>query len=231
MPKKPAAANLDNPIRKLRQQLKLTQDKLGEYLGMNGDAIRNLENGRMALSGRIFHRIIDPLGAEYRHKKKTWFVPLSKTPCSPTTLFVWRQASKPNEELKRNDRKCLNYRIDALLESVSPQQYHALFIKIYEFLDDCLQEHPSEEATEAFKRSAPRMVIVRRSGTTPVAYEDHLFTSFEEVEGLEGPDLVERQVVERRPLIISEITRSYQKFPTGRFKRKPRGLERPPPAA
>src|SRR6516225_1989901 len=124
MPRKPDAANLGNPIRKLRQQLRLTQDKLGELLGMNGHAIRNLENGRMKLNVNIFRRIILALGAEYRSGRKLWLVPLSQTPCSPTTLFAWSQSSKPDDELKRNDYKCLCYRIGVLLESADPRQYH-----------------------------------------------------------------------------------------------------------
>jgi hypothetical protein len=193
--------------------------------------MRNLENGRMKLSVNIFRRIILALGAEYQSKRKLWLVPLSQTPCSPTTLFAWRQSSKPNDELKRNDYKCLCYRIGVLLESADPRQYNVLFTKIYEFLDDCLNEHPNPEATEAFKKSAPKMGIIRRSETPPIAYEDHPVTYLEAVEGFEGPDFLQRETVERRPLIISQITRNYQKFPAGRFMRKPRSSKGRPAAA
>jgi transcriptional regulator with XRE-family HTH domain len=231
MPRKPDAANLGNPIRKLRGQLRLTQDKLGELLGMNGDAIRNLENGRIKLSVNIERRILLALGAEYRHKRKVWFVALSQTPCSPATLFAWRQAGEPDEELKRNDYKCLSYRIGALLASAKPRQYHMLFTQIYEFLDDCLNEHPSPEVLSAFKKSVPKMGVIRRSGTPPIAYEDRLVTYDEFVEGPDGPDVVQREKVERWPVIISQITRNYQKFPVGRFTQKPRRSKRQPSEA
>jgi transcriptional regulator with XRE-family HTH domain len=211
MPRKTDVANLDNPLRKLRQQFKLTQDKLGQLIGLNGDAVRNLENGRMKISGRIFRRIILALGAEYRPKRRAWFVPLSQTQCSPATLLGWRQAAKPDEALKREDQKCLCYRIGALLESVESRQYHMLFTKIYEFLDECLEEHPSPKAAQAFKQSKPEMTIVRKSGTPPLAQEEHLVTSMRITpEGVE-----EFTEIELSPLIISEITRSYQKFPAG----------------
>jgi transcriptional regulator with XRE-family HTH domain len=182
MPRRPKAANLDSPIRKLRQQFKLTQDKLGELLAMNGDAVRNLENGRMKISGRIFHRIILALGAEYSSTRKLWLVPLSRTRCSPATFLAWRQASKPDEDLRQGDCKCLCYRIDALLNSVEPRQYHMLFTKLYEFLNDCLQEHPSREAAEAFKRSAPKLRTVRKPGKPVPGQEEEQLSLAEDFE-------------------------------------------------
>ena len=219
MPRKPDAANLNNPIRRLRQQFKVTQDKLGELLGMNGDAIRNLENGRMKISGRIFHRIILAVGAEYSSTRKIWLLPLSRTRCSPATLYAWRQASKPDEDLNYNDRKCLSYRIDALLESVEPRQYHMLFTKIREFLEDCLQEHPSPEASEAFKRSAPRMRTVRTRGE-PVPGQEEEQLSLAEERRLPG-------LVMPHPVIL-KVTRNYQEFPSAKGSEQPEPEIDPP---
>jgi transcriptional regulator with XRE-family HTH domain len=220
MPRKTDAANLDNPLRKLRQQFEITQDRLGELLGLNGDAIRNLENGRMKISVRIFRRIMLALGAEFRSKRQAWFVPLSRTLCSPATLFAWRQASsEPDENLKTKDHECLCYRIDVLLKSVNPRQYHTLFTKIYEFLDDCLREHPSPEASEAFKRSTPTMTIVRKPGTRPIIEEEELVPPLPtESRSLQVPD--EGWVVQR-PLVISKITRTYHDFPSAELKQNP----------
>jgi transcriptional regulator with XRE-family HTH domain len=212
MPRKPDAANLDNPIRKLRQQFEVTQDRLGELLGMNGDAIRNLENSRMKLTGRILHRLIFAVGAEYSSKRKVWLLPLSRTRCSPRTLLAWRQALEPDEELKRNDHKCLCYRIGALLASAKPRQYHMLFTKICEFLEDCLQEHPSPEATEAFKKSAPKMRTVRTLGV-PAPGEKEEQLSLAEERRL--PTLVLPHPV------ILKVTRDYQEFPTPKESEQP----------
>jgi hypothetical protein len=127
-----------------------------------------------------------------------------------------------------------------LLQSADPRQYHMLFTKIYEFLDDCLNEHPNPKATEAFKKSVPKMAIIRKSGTRPIAYEDHPVTYLEEVEGIEGLQFMERERVERRPLIISQITRNYhvpklqaaELGPLGwKFMQKPRSSKRRPSAA
>lgn len=163
MPRKPKPANLDNPIRILRQQLGISQNRLAEILGTNGDAIRNLENGRMKIIAETFHQIIDRIGAEYRSRSKRWFVVLSDLPCDWNTFRVWRQSSRPSFDLKLRDHQALSYKIAALLGHAKPEEYNLVFGKISRLLEGCLEQHPNKEVEKAFKRSRPETHIISRS--------------------------------------------------------------------
>ena len=164
MPRKPKPANLDNPIRKLRQQVGISQNGLARILGTNGDEIRNLENGRIKkFPAEIFRRIVDALGLEYRSRSKRWFVVLSDIPGNWLTVTAWRQSSRPSVELKLRDYQAMSYRIAALLAYAKPDEYNMVFSKISRSLEDCLEQHSSKEAKDAFKRSRPEMRIISSS--------------------------------------------------------------------
>jgi len=154
MPKRTDPANLDNPIRKLRRQAGITQDRLAEILGTNGDEIRNLENGRMKMRDDLFRRITSVMGAEHSSDRNVWLLYASKKLYDSTTFMMWGQSSRPDAATKRADFKALSYRIASLLEHAEPEDYNMVFTKIFKFLEDCLVEHPSAKAKDAFKRSA-----------------------------------------------------------------------------
>jgi transcriptional regulator with XRE-family HTH domain len=149
----------------LRQQLgRISQDRLAEILSTNGDAIRNIENGRMKISAEIFRRIIDVLGLEYRIRSKQWFVVLSRNTLGDwRTVMAWRQSARPSAKQKRKDFDAIAYRLAALLAYAKPDEYNIVFSKISRSLEACLEEHPSKEAKDAFKRSRPEMHIIRAS--------------------------------------------------------------------
>jgi transcriptional regulator with XRE-family HTH domain len=181
MPKRTDPANLDNPIRKLRRQLGITQDRLAEILGTNGNEIRNLENGRMKMRYDLFKRITSAIGAEhsshridYSGDRNVWLIYGSKKPCDPTTFMIWRQSSRPNSAIKKADFKALSYRIAALLAHTKPDEYNVVFTKISKFLEECLLEHPSAKTKDAFKRSA--IIGMHITGTiTAQQYQDGTF--------------------------------------------------------
>jgi transcriptional regulator with XRE-family HTH domain len=212
MPRTPDSANLENRIRKLRQQFQITQDRLGELLGMNGDAIRNLENGRMKITGAILHRIIIAVGAEYSTKREIWMVPLSKKRCDPATLRAWRQAAKPSDVQKRKDYEALASRIAALLAYSKPNEYIALFMKLSELLDDCLEKHPSPEAKEAFEKSTPRMTM-RRTWTKDAIWEKDALADDEDFSVAEEKGLPTIPFPYPNSKIL-EVARAYKNFPT-----------------
>jgi transcriptional regulator with XRE-family HTH domain len=188
MPKRPDPANLDNPIRELRRQLGITQDRLAQILGTNGDEIRNLENGRMKMRDDLFRRITFAIGAEYSSDRKVWLLYASKKPCDSTTFMMWRQSSRPDAATKRADFKALSYRIASLLAHTKPDEYNVVFSKISKFLEDCLAEHPSAKARDAFKRSATTGMHI--TGTiTAREYQDGTFR---------GPPTEDIQRVTRR---------------------------------
>jgi DNA-binding protein Fis len=243
MPRKPKPVNLDNPLRMLRQQLgRVSQDRLGKILGWtNGDAIRNLENGRMKISAEIFRRIIDALGLEYRSRSKRWFVVLSDVPGDWLTVMAWRQSSRPSAELKLRDYQALSYRIAALLGYAKPEDYNMVFGKISRSLEDCLKQHSSNEAKDAFKRSRAEMHII--SSSRPAEKRKRLSKEKERIEKerirqilaasrqeVKGEDLADEyeseleldEILDRpakaeyRPLSnreIHEITREYNDLP------------------
>jgi len=181
MPRRTDPANLDNPIRKLRRQFGITQNRLAEILGTNGDEIRNLENGRMKMRDDLFRRIRSVMGAEhssdridYSSDRNVWLLYGSKKPCDSTTFEMWRQSSRPDAATKKADFKALSYRIASLLEHTKPEDYNVVFTKISKFLEDCLDEHPSVKAKEAFKRSA--IAGMHITGTIPARdYQDGTF--------------------------------------------------------
>jgi transcriptional regulator with XRE-family HTH domain len=211
VPRKPDAANLENRIRKLREQFRLTQDRFGELLGMNGDAIRNLENGRQKISGTILRRIITLVGAEYSTKNKIWKVPLSRMKCSPATLRAWRQAAKPSNKLKSEDFEALSCRLAALLAYSKPEEYNALFMTLSELLDDLLEQHPSLEAKMVFKKSEPQMTM-GRSWKNDTNWAKTALVNDEEASVAEEIGLPTHPF----PYPISEIrevARSYESFP------------------
>jgi transcriptional regulator with XRE-family HTH domain len=208
MPRKPKAANLEHPLRKLRQQFDVTQDKLGELIGMQGTDIRNIENQKMKLSSRIFRRILNLLGAEYSTNRKLWLLTGTRKRASKETLFAWRRASEPGSELKRNDQNSLSYRIAALLNYVKPSEYHVVYTKISEALEDILEEHPNPETQKAFKASAPSVKISRALGEsldeTGVLKDDEAVSVAEEL-GIPTIVLPNSKLL--------EITRIYEEIP------------------
>jgi transcriptional regulator with XRE-family HTH domain len=161
MPRAPADANVEKPTRKLREQLGVTQDRLGVLLGMSGADIRNLENGKQKHSAAIFRRILILVGAEYSVKRKKWLVPGSGKLCDWTTLLAWRQSAMPSNMQKRKDYEALSSRVAALLSYSEPDKYNMVFTKISELLDDCLNDYPNSETREVFKKSAPTLSIQR----------------------------------------------------------------------
>jgi transcriptional regulator with XRE-family HTH domain len=161
-------------MRKLRSQFGITQNRLAEILGTNGDEIRNLENGRMKMRDDLFRRITSVMGAEHSSDNNVWLLYGSKKPCDSTTFEMWRQSSRPDAATKKADFKALSYRIASLLEHTKPAEYNVVFTKISKFLEDCLDEHPSAKAKEAFKRSA--ITGMHITGTIPAReYQDGTF--------------------------------------------------------
>jgi DNA-binding XRE family transcriptional regulator len=212
MPRKPKPANLENRIRKLREeQFDLTQDRFGDLIGMCGYDIRNIENGRQKISAKILRRLITLVGAEYSTKKKIWKVPLSPIKCSSATLNAWRRAAKPSNKLKRDDYEALSSRLAALLAYSEPKEYNALFMKLSEFLAECLEEHPSPEAKVVFVKSKPQMNI-RRIWKDDPAWEKTAMVNDQEFSVAQEKGL---------PTIpfpfpkseIREVTRTYETFP------------------
>jgi hypothetical protein len=65
------------------------------------------------------------------------------------------------------------------LANASSEEYNALFITLSEFLESCLNEHPSPEAKKAFKRSAPKTRFVFRRA--PSVYDDEETSVAEEL--------------------------------------------------
>jgi DNA-binding XRE family transcriptional regulator len=212
MPRAPDSANLENRIRKLREQFQITQDRLGELLGLNGDAIRNLENGRMKIAGPILHRLITAVGAEYSTEKKVWRLPASRIKCSPLTLEAWKQAAKPSNKQKRKDHHALSWRIAALLVYSKPQEYNVVFTKLSELLDTCLKEHPSPEAKEAFVKSAAKMNI-RKIWKKDEAWEKTALADDEEFSVAEEKGLPTHPFPYPKSQIL-EVTREYKDFPS-----------------
>ena len=224
----------------LRQQLGVSQNRLAEILGTNGDEIRNLENGRIKkFPAETFHQIIDRIGAEYRIRRKRWFVVLSDIPCDWNTFRIWRESSRPTAELKLRDHQALSYRIAALLGHAKPDEYNMVFSKIFRLLEECLEQHPNREVEKAFKRSRPEMHIISRS--KPPEKKDRL--SKEEIRQIlaaqpkerkkEASEWSEEEIYDMlaeadaeysklnpedwRPLsnqqVIREVTRKYEDFP------------------
>ena len=170
---------------------------------MSVSDIRDLENGRKKI-GPAFHRIQKVLGYEYSIRRKTWHLPLSRKRCSwDTTYRIQRQSSKP--EQKRKDHESLSYRTAALSANASPEEYNALFITLSEFLESCLNEHPSPEAKKAFKRSAPKTRFVFKRA--PIAYDDQETSVAEELR-LPNPGA-------QRDTIVVQV-RTYEDFPSAR---------------
>src|SRR5258705_13275385 len=114
MPKRTDPANLDNPIRKLRSQFGITENRVGEILGTNGDEIRNLENSRRKVKDDLFRRMASVMGAEhigYWNDESVWLLYGSKNPCDSPPLKMWRKSSRPDAATKKADFKALSYRI------------------------------------------------------------------------------------------------------------------------
>jgi transcriptional regulator with XRE-family HTH domain len=212
MPRTPDSANLKNRIRKLREQFQITQDRLGELLGMNGDAIRNLENGRMKINATVLRRIIVAVGAEYSTKREIWMVPLSKKRCDPATLMAWRQAAKPKDMQKRKDYEALASRIAVLLAYSRPNEYNVLFMNLSELLDDCLGKHPSPEAKEAFEKSTPRMTM-RRIWKKDPKWKERALADDEDVSVAEEKGLPTNSFPYSNSEILG-VARAYKNFPT-----------------
>lgn len=161
MPRTPDVANVEKPTRKLREQLGITQDRLGALLGMSGSDVRNLENGKQKHSAAIFRRILIAIGAEYSVKRKKWLVPGSGKLCDWTTLLAWRQSARPSNMQKRKDYEALSSRVAALLSYAEPDKYNMVFTKVSELLDDCLDDYPNSKVKEVFQKSAPSLRIER----------------------------------------------------------------------
>jgi hypothetical protein len=131
----------------------------------------------MKVKDDLFRRIASVMGAEhigYWNDESVWLLYGSKKPCDSTTFEMWRQSSRPDAATKKADFKALSYRIASLLEHTKPAEYNVVFTKISKFLEDCLDEHPSAKAKEAFKRSA--ITGMHITGTIPAReYQDGTF--------------------------------------------------------
>lgn len=200
MPAKHKVDNRENLIWKLRQQLGVTQDKLERWLGMSGE-IRDLENGKKKIKGWVFRRILKAIGAEYSVSRKIWLAPLSRRRCSWETVYRHQQQSSKPEQ-RRKDYESLSCRIAVLLKCASPEEYNALVAKTSEFLETYLKDHPSLEAEEIFKRSAPIMILTRKRAASDYENEEQSVA-----EELRLP------VIGMSKNTCAEITRTYQDFP------------------
>jgi transcriptional regulator with XRE-family HTH domain len=201
MPAKHKVDNRENLIWKLRQQLGVTQDKLEKWLGMSGGEIRDLENGKKKIKGRVFRRILDTIAAEYSVRSEAWLDALSRRRCSWGTVYRYqRQSSKP--EQRRRDCESLICRIAVLFRCASAEEYNALRAKFSEFVETYLKDHPSLEAEEIFKRSAPIVISTRKQASSDYENEEQSVA-----EELRLP------VMGMRKNTSAEITRTYKDFP------------------
>jgi hypothetical protein len=173
----PQAKYANNPLKKLRTILELSQEAFSKWAGISLDQVRSFEIGRRGdgtLSEEMRSNIFKTCGAIWDEETKTWLYALFFFGGGPAVPYHKTHFEGFKNELKKeaSERSVLIYRtlfeIMRLMEEIPSTAFNGFFWRFEQLLNDWTGEFATPALVKDFQRVALELAPIMDKDCTRV---------------------------------------------------------------